>query len=182
MARSVNRAWRNAGPLLPLLAALAGCAGGAAATHKGAAGDGEDLIQVREAAEAAYAAKDYAESEKHYTLLARRVPLEADNWFRLGNIYARTARPEAALAAYREALVRDPEHRKAWYNLGILQLRAAAASLEQLQNLPGADDAMTRRSREILEQLRATMQGESGGDSAAEPAAEPDADPAAPRQ
>lgn len=160
------------GPVLLLLLVLAGCAGGGA-MHRGAAGtEGEDLVQVRADAEAAYAAKDWTVSEKHYTLLAQRVPVEAENWFRLGNIYARTNRPDAAIAAYRETLVREPEHRKAWYNLGILQLRAAAASLEQLQGLPGADDAMTRRSREILEELRRTVQRETGGEQVADPAAD----------
>lgn len=161
------------GPAFLLLLALAGCTGGGA-MHRGAAGtEGEDLVQVRADAEAAYAAKDWAGSEKQYTLLAQRVPVEAENWFRLGNIYARTNRPDAAIAAYRETLVREPEHRKAWYNLGVLQLRAAAASLEQLQSLPGADDDIGRRSREILEELRAAVQRESGGETATDPAADP---------
>lgn len=156
--------------LWPLVLLLAGCAGGPGGLHRGAAGtEGEDLVQVRAAAETAYAAKDWAESEKQYTLLAKRVPIEAENWFRLGNIYARTARPDAAVAAYRETLVREPEHRKAWFNLGILQLRAATASLEQVQNLPGAEDGMTRRSREILEELRTVVQAEPGGEPAADP-------------
>lgn len=169
--------------LWPLVLVLAGCAGGTGAMHRGAAGtEGEDLVQVRAAAETAYAAKDWAESEKQYTLLAKRVPIEAENWFRLGNIYARTNRPDAAIAAYRETLVREPEHRKAWYNLGILQLRAAAASLEKVQTLPHAEDGMTTRSREILEELRATVQRETGAETVAEPAADPGADAAPPQQ
>jgi cytochrome c-type biogenesis protein CcmH/NrfG len=55
-------------------------------------------------------------------------PSEAYNWFKLGNVYARTNRPDAAKKAYREALVRKPENAKAWHNLGVIQLREAALS------------------------------------------------------
>lgn len=165
--------------LLPLLLfLLGGCAGGA--VNRGAAGDsGEDLLKIRAAAETAYAAKDYAESEKQYTLLAKKVPVEAENWFRLGNIYARTNRPDAAIAAYRETLVREPENRKAWFNMAILQVKSAVGSLEQLLLLPGPEDALTPRSRELLEQLRVIAGGEAAvAPDATEPAATAEPGPA----
>lgn len=158
--------------LLPLLLLmLAGCAGGG--MTRGAAGDGEDLLQVRTAAEAAYGAGDYTESEKQYIVLVQKVPVEAENWFRLGNIYARTNRPEAAIAAYRETLIRQPENRKAWFNMSILQVKSAVSSLEQLLLLPGPEDALTPRSRELLEDLRSAVQAEPSTEPAAGSAADP---------
>ncbi len=150
---------------LILMLFLAGCAGNG--MHPGAAGSGDegDLIQVRQAAQDSYAARNYAESEKHYMLLAQKVPVEAENWFHLGNIYARTNRPDAAIAAYRETLVRDPENRKAWFNMGILQLKSAASSLAELQKLTDPNDPVGKRSREVLEQLQALIRGGAAQDS-----------------
>lgn len=150
---------------LILMLFLAGCAGNG--LRPGAAGtEGMDLIQVRQAAEASYAARDYAESEKHYTLLVQKVPIEAENWFRLGNIYARTNRPDAAIAAYRETLVRAPENRKAWFNMAILQINSAASSLTELQKIAEPEDPLAKRSGEIVKQLQAVIRGGATPDSA----------------
>jgi tetratricopeptide (TPR) repeat protein len=150
-----------------LLLLLAGCTNNG--LHKGASGDGEvDLIHVRQEAEASYAAKNYPEAEKHYTVLVQKVPVEADNWFRLGNIYARTNRPDNAIAAYREALVRDPQNRKAWFNMAILQFNSATNSLKELQKLAEPGDPLTQRGAEILRQLDALVKdGAAPGDGTA---------------
>lgn len=144
---------------LPVMLLLAGCAGGMGTRGKPA--QEVDLFQERQAAETSYAARDYAEAEKHYTLLAQRVPVEAENWFRLGNIYARTNRPDSAIAAYREALVRAPDNTKAWFNMSILYLNTAASSLLELQKVAPEGDPMAARSREILDQLMQVLKGET---------------------
>ena len=135
---------------------VAGCAG-----SRGKPVEEVDLFQVREAANASYAAKDYAAAEKHYTLLAQKVPVEPENWFRLGNIYARSKRPDLAIAAYREALVRAPDHAKAWYNMSILYLNTAASSLTELQKVAPPGDAMAERGNEVLTQLMQLLKGEA---------------------
>ena len=148
---------RRASVIMILL--LAGCAGGMGTRGKPA--EEADLFQVRDAAQASYAAKDYAQAEKHYTLLAQKVPVEPENWFRLGNIYARSNRPDLAIAAYREALVRAPDHAKAWYNLSILYLNTAASSLIELQKVAPPGDPMVDRSSEVLEELMQVLKGEA---------------------
>lgn len=92
-----------------------------------------DTGQILALAEAAYAAKDWEAAEKHYVSTTRAIPKEATPWFRLGNIYARTDRPDFAVRAYKEALLRDPEMGKAWYNMGLVQLRQSANSFLQMR-------------------------------------------------
>ncbi len=150
--------------VLTILVLQTACAGGPGARDKAVAE--VDLFQVRQAAEASYAAKDYAESEKQYTLLVKKVPVEAENWFRLGNIYARSGRPDQAIAAYREALVRAPDHSKAWFNMAILQLRIAANSLTEMQKNAPPGDPVAERSREVLAQLIKLIEGGTGAEAA----------------
>ncbi len=141
-----------------MLLLLAGCAGGMGTRGKPVE---EDLFKVREAADASYAARDYAEAEKHYTMLAQQVPVEPENWFRLGNIYARSNRPEKAIAAYHEALVRAPDHTKAWFNMAILYLNTAASSLTELQKVAPPGDPLVDRSSEVLKGLSQLLKGEA---------------------
>jgi cytochrome c-type biogenesis protein CcmH/NrfG len=150
--------------LLLLVLCLSACAGGLGARNK--AGEEMDLFQVRHAAEVSYAAKDYAESEKHYALLTQKMPVEAENWFRLGNIYARTNRPDTAIAAYKEALVRAPDYSKAWFNMAILQLNTAASSLIELQKSAPPEDPIVERSRDILKGLQGLIKGGATKDAA----------------
>lgn len=49
-----------------------------------------DTHAAKRSAEAAYAEKNWREAERHYEILARRIPQDAEHWFRLANIYART--------------------------------------------------------------------------------------------
>lgn len=100
---------------------------------------------TRAAAERAYGAGEWPLAETHYRAWVATVPDDAEAWFRLGNIYARTARPDAAVSAYREALARDGTLGKAWFNMGIVQLRQAAESLHAMQAvLPPGDPAAVR--------------------------------------
>lgn len=110
-----------------------------------------DLFDLREKAEEAYDQGDMAAGEKHYSALIKEVPGEAKPWFRLANIYARTERPGAAQKAYREALIRDPEMSKAWYNMGIVQLREAAHTFNELQVYADRDDPLYTRGEKLLE-------------------------------
>ncbi|MEM7466913.1 MAG: tetratricopeptide repeat protein [Pseudomonadota bacterium] len=93
-----------------------------------------DSAETLALAERAYAAKDWQTAEKNYVLITRAIPKEAHPWFRLGNIYARTERPEYAVRAYKEALLRDPSLSKAWYNMGLVQLRQSANSFLQMRS------------------------------------------------
>ncbi|MDA0823636.1 MAG: tetratricopeptide repeat protein [Proteobacteria bacterium] len=108
-----------------------------------------NLAETYSLAGKAYDAQNWTDSEKHYTTLAQNAPGEAEPWFKLGNIYARTSRPELALQAYQETLVRDPRHAKAWHNMAVLQLRNAGKSFSELEKLVDSDDPLYAKSIKI---------------------------------
>src|SRR5690606_27049603 len=105
-----------------------------------AAPAGGDAVTIERTASEAYANRDWAEAERQYLLLTERVPQEPEPSFRLGNVYARTARPDLAVRAYREAVLRNPKHTRAWHNMAVVQLRQAAESLRELERFGDSDD------------------------------------------
>ena len=110
-----------------------------------------DLFELERQADSVYQAGDLAASEQHYLQLVRKLPEEALHWFRLGNIYARTQRPDAAITAYREAVLRKPDYSKAWYNMGIIQLKQAANSFNEMQVHTPSDDPLNIQGKKVLE-------------------------------
>lgn len=84
--------------------------------------------QLREHAAQAYAAGDYEAAATAYESLTRQSD-EAEDWYRLGNVYAQLDRPEDAAAAWRSALERDPGHARARHNLGLVYLRLGVGNL-----------------------------------------------------
>jgi cytochrome c-type biogenesis protein CcmH/NrfG len=120
----------------------------------------QDLFEVQRLADEAYRKDDLAEGEKHYKTLVKEVPGEPLNWFRLGNIYARTQRPDAAVAAYREALIRDPQLTKAWYNMGVVQLKQAAHSFTQLQIYSEKDRPLYEQSQKVVQGILGVLHEE----------------------
>jgi cytochrome c-type biogenesis protein CcmH/NrfG len=119
----------------------------------------EDLQQL---ARETYEQQDWAGSEKYYRAWLDRMPGEVEPWFRLGNIYARTERPDEAVAAYREALVRDPQRATAWHNMGVLYLRQAANSFLQMQTHVDPQDPLYARGTRIFQGIGELLQGEHG--------------------
>lgn len=113
--------------------------------------DEPDLDEIERLATASYENAQWHESEKHYSNLIESGSDKALNWLRLGNIYARTERPEAAIIAYREALQRDPELADAWYNMGIVQLQQAAHSFNQMQIHIDPEIASTKQAQKLLD-------------------------------
>jgi tetratricopeptide (TPR) repeat protein len=117
----------------------------------GACGDGSmvkknDLIQLQAAATEAYAEGDWRTSEKHFRTLTERVPGEGEFWFRLGNVYARMHRPDDAVTAYKEALLRQNTKSKAWHNMGIVYLRQSAHAFTQMLTDMNPQDPLFQRA------------------------------------
>lgn len=110
---------------------------------------GEDALTLSRLASEAYAKQDWATSERHYVALTTKVPADVEPWFKLGNIYARTDRFDLAVRAYREVLVRDTRHARAWHNMGVVQLRQAARTFEELQKYAAPDDPLASRGTEL---------------------------------
>ncbi|MFK5915016.1 MAG: tetratricopeptide repeat protein [Woeseiaceae bacterium] len=84
------------------------------------------LYDLEKEAAKAYKNKNWKLAEEKYGLLISESPKIAEVWYMLGNIYARTARPEKAIVAYKEAVVRRADYKQAWRNLGIISLRTTA--------------------------------------------------------
>ena len=110
----------------------------------------QDMFELEKLANETYQNSQWHESEKHYTILVEKIPEDAVHWFRLGNIYARTQRPDAAVTAYRESLIRDPEFAKAWYNMGVLHLQQAANSFSEFQIYVDKNDPLYEKGQKIF--------------------------------
>ncbi len=115
--------------------------------------DIQNLAQWRSLADQAYANKAYDKAIQLYSRLARAVPKEASNWFRLGNAYSRVGNHQQAIAAYREVLVRDPQNSKAWYNAGLMELKQVAQHFVEAEAKLPSGDPVAEISRIVSEGL-----------------------------
>lgn len=122
----------------------------------------QDMFEVETLANKAYENDDWVESEKYYIILVKEIPENALHWFRLGNIYARTNRPDAAVSAYRESLIRDPKYAKAWYNLGVLHLKQAANSFSEFEQYVDENDPLYGKGQKIFVETLKIIQGDKG--------------------
>lgn len=161
--------------IVVLALALGGCAG--AGRAKDAPGDGRNALTLLHQADAAYAKGAWAQAESRYRAVIRRVPQDPYAWFKLGNLFTRTGRPDEAIYAYREALVRNGKYGKAYHNLGIAYLIEAQRALQASLGTGGAPDSQSAATRALLQRLTALV---SGGNNGATPA--PSGPPKAARQ
>jgi tetratricopeptide (TPR) repeat protein len=115
---------------------LAGCGAGSAMKM---IDDDPDVITINREAQLAYEGGENAKAEALYKSLVRKMPNDAETWFRLGNLYARANRPDEAANAYQRSLIASNANPRAWHNLGVIRLRQAwAAMLQARENLkPG---------------------------------------------
>ena len=129
--------------LFVALVVLAGCASTGTSQLK-------DALAYQKRAEQAYDADNLAQALADYQALTRALPLNADYWFRLGNVHVRLNQPDEAVDAYNHALQREPKHAKAWHNLGIVRLRqAAAAFTESARSAAGIDASLRKESADM---------------------------------
>lgn len=118
--------------ILLTMLAMAGCATGPFA-------DGRTDETLRAEAEAAYH-EQRPQAEALYQRLTASPQARAEDWFRLGNLYADKNELEPAAAAYREALKRDPQLARARHNLGMTYLQLGVESiLAARRGLPDVD-------------------------------------------
>lgn len=108
---------------------LAGCAGTGTRAEQRAIKDGRSLIELGEAADAAYLDGRYQAAAGHYLELARALPDDATVWYRLANAHARLGNERQAARAYERSLDIDPANARAWYNLAIILHRMSVAAL-----------------------------------------------------
>ena len=106
-----------------------------------------ELADLEKKANEAYDNEDWATAGEAYKSLTVQLPRDPKPWFRLGNVYARTNNLDAAVAAYKEALIRDHKSSKAWHNLGVIQLRQAANTFLEMQQFTEENDPLSIRAR-----------------------------------
>jgi tetratricopeptide (TPR) repeat protein len=115
-----------------------------------------DLFQLSNEAQLAYESGEDAQAEKLYMALLRQTPNDPEVWFRLGNLYARAHRPDAAADAYQRVLSINGNEARAWYNLGIVRLRQGWASLIQAYNYSEASNPLNLESEKLIGHLEKT--------------------------
>ena len=129
----------------------------ACASQANKAGVSKNLVyDLGKEAALAYKNKNWKVAEEKYSLLIAESPGTAEIWFKLGNVFARTSRPDKAIAAYKEAVVRKPEYEQAWRNLGIISLRKTThLYIEMLQHLSDSSESYIRakKTSEVLLKL-----------------------------
>lgn len=114
-----------------------------------------NLIAIEANAETAYRSGQLELAEGLYRQLLSEKRNYAPAWFRLGNIYTRTNRLDAAVTAYQNCINSDSEHAKAWHNLAIARVRQATDILIEAQNHLVVDtSAKSRMDQLFLELMR----------------------------
>lgn len=115
-----------------------------------------DLFQLNNEAQLAYEAGEDTQAESLYMALLRKTPNDPEIWFRLGNLYARAHRPDAAADAYQRVLSINPNESRAWYNLAIVRLRQGWAALIQAHGLSAPEHPLYPESEQMIRHLEKT--------------------------
>jgi tetratricopeptide (TPR) repeat protein len=112
-----------------------------------------DPLKLRESAINDYKEGRYDAAIVEFGVLVNMLPKDGDLWFRLANSYARAGRPDKAIESYRNALLREPELGKAWYNLGVIHLQEALNAFITMGKYVPADSPMAEvvsKKRQVL--------------------------------
>ncbi len=112
-----------------------------------------NVLSTQKQAEAAYTSNDMQRAATLYLQLTKMIPQEADYWYLLGNAYVRTDQPDRAVDAYQQAIVRNPNHTRAWHNLGIVRMRQAMAAFTSSAGTAKAGDPMHEVSTQLVNEL-----------------------------
>ena len=120
--------------------------------------DLSEVMELQQQAQTAYDEGDWKTAISAYQELSTISPSDAEPWFRMGNAYARLQQPYDAIAAYREAIVRNPKNGKIWHNLGIVQLRQASATFVEMQQHLDENDPLAKRGRYVIDAMQEIME------------------------
>lgn len=142
--------------LLALLLVLSGCSTIKSETFK--------VLDLNSLADQAYREKRCDDAIALYSRLAKQLPKNTESFLRIGNCHARNLRQNDAIAAYRNAVVRDPYYSKAWYNIGLIQAQMLGQTMAKMGSyLDPADssmDGMRTLSQEVLDAFSITVKSE----------------------
>lgn len=161
---AVNQARWSACLAFFLLLALVGCTTPA---QKHDAVPSEDLATTRARAEQSYENADWRTAAEAYGVLVAATSTDVDLWFRYANALARSDQSERAVLAYREVLTRDKNYAKAWFNMGIVQLRDAADSFSAMNTNVDGSDSLRSQSEQMYRDISRILDNSTSGQGAA---------------
>lgn len=130
--------------------------------------DGQDVYETQRRAFDAYDGEQDAQAERMFLALLRSTPDDALSWFYLGNLYARTGRPDQAINAYERSLAFKGDNARAWHNLGVLRLRQARAAFIRAGEMAPADDELLGRVAKVIGALENVPLSDMKGSAAAD--------------
>lgn len=134
---------------MALCAVAAGCGGMETRTESG----GEEYLKMQREAQAAFDNGENARAEVLYKGLVRAMPNDAETWFRLGNLYARSDNADQAVDAYLRCLSINGNDARAWHNLGVVRLRQAWAALLRANTLTAPPQPINTISADMIHAL-----------------------------
>jgi cytochrome c-type biogenesis protein CcmH/NrfG len=109
-----------------------------------------DVYALHDEAQIAYIGEQDDRAEKLLLGLSRAAPSDPETWFYLGNLYARTNRPEQAVDAYQKSLLLNSTDPRVWHNLGVVRVREAWAAFIQAENLAKSDDPLHAKLTSLI--------------------------------
>lgn len=89
------------------------------------------------------------EAETVFLKVLKDHPKLSETWFKLGNIYFRTGRYDAAVLAYEKTLYWDRTNGRAWYNLALCRIKQADLALKMGGVSIGEQDPQYRKIEEL---------------------------------
>ena len=113
----------------------------------------DDLLDMQRNALSAYEGGQDAKAEALYLGLLKTAPSDAETWLRLGNLYARTGRPDNAADAYQRGLLLAPNDARLWHNLGVIRQRQALAAYIQALELTKPGEVIYENSESQIQLL-----------------------------
>lgn len=113
----------------------------------------DDVYEMHQSALLAYESGADARAEALYQGLARSAPNDPETWLRLGNLYARSNRPDKAGEAYERGLLLAPGDARLWYNLGIIRQRQAHAAFIMAHQYIDDADPLQATTKAMIERL-----------------------------
>ena len=116
-------------------------------------GERESVYNLQRDALAAYEGDENAKAENLFLALLRTAPNDAVSWFYLGNLYARTDRPDQAVEAYQKSLLLNSADPRPWHNLGVIRLRQARAAFIQAFDLTRPEDVLHGKVEDLIEAM-----------------------------
>jgi tetratricopeptide (TPR) repeat protein len=101
----------------------------------------------------AYKEGRLGEAETIFLKVLQEHPELSEAWFKLGNIYFRTGRYDAAVPAYEKTLYWDKTNGRAWYNLALCRIKQADLALKMGGVRIGKQDPQYRKIEELRSKL-----------------------------